>query len=113
MKKLLIPALLAAAALTGCSPAQSAPPAPSPNTMETQILTVDLMAVGPQFANSRSVEAARMVCTAILDGKDTQTLTETAKTAFLSGEVRSVSDKQAQGIVTAVRGNSFCPTDKK
>lgn len=112
MKKIAITVLLAAAALTGCSPAQSAPAAPSPSTMETQILTNDLMAVSPPLANAHSVDAARNVCSAIVAGKDGTDLTNLTKTEFTSGEVKSVSDKQAAGIITAIRGNSFCPTKK-
>jgi hypothetical protein len=110
MKKLIVPALLLAAALTGCTPA-APPPAsiPSPDTFQTQTLTVALMGVAPEMANSKSIDAARNVCKAILDGKDDAGLVALAKSEFLSNEVSEVSDAQAKLLVAAVRENGFCP----
>lgn len=112
MKHLIAPVLIAAAiALTGCTPA--APPAaaiPSPDTVQTQILTVALMGVAPEMANSKSIDAARNVCQAILDNKDDAALVALAKTEFVSNEVSEVSDAQAKLLVAAVRDNGFCPT---
>lgn len=104
--KLLIPAILAAILLSGCS---QAPKGPMPALDKTQekALLAELKTVNPAFSDTRGIIGAQLACRNILRGT-----TETEQVTFVqdrfSMQATRMAEPEALRVIEIVKSNGFC-----
>lgn len=124
MKKILAAVTLptlAAVLIVGCAGSPKADvPAPSsvaatpvsqipkPDAAQTASLRAELAKINPLLDNDKAVDNSRNQCTSILGGSAADKLISAAKTRFTGGQVKSVSDAEAQQIIDVIKANGFC-----
>jgi hypothetical protein len=125
LKKIIGTAALTAAAVllvTGCAaspkaaaPAPSSPPAvaavsqiPKPDAAQAASLRSELAKINPLLDNDKAVDNARNQCSSILGDAPADRLIASAKARFTGGQVKSVSDAEAQKINAVIKANGFC-----
>lgn len=125
MKKIIGAAALTAMTallVTGCAgapkadkPAATSAPAatavsqiPKPNAAQAASLRSELAKINPLLDNTKAVDNARNQCSSILGEAPTDRLVASAKARFTGGQVKSVSDAEAQKIIDVINANGFC-----
>lgn len=122
MKK-LVTILLAALTIgftAGCASTPQAMPAPAATTAaaasaipktdaaQTAALRAELAKINPLLDNDKAVDNSRNQCTSILGGSPEDKLISSAKARFTGGQVKAVSDAEAQQILAVIKANGFC-----
>jgi hypothetical protein len=122
MKKTVYVSLAALTVLlaAGCSSPKAETPAPAsttatatssipkPDAAQTASLRAELAKINPLLDNEKTVDNARNQCTSILGGAPDDKLIAAAKTRFTGGQVKAVSDQEAQRIIDVINANGFC-----
>lgn len=110
MKHLIAPALLAAALiLAGCSESVPAPaPVPSPDTVQTQNLTAEILKINPILANEKAIDAAKDTCTSILGGTNDADLVKSLQDRFKTVDNPAVTEAEGLALLAAIKSNGFC-----
>ena len=105
-----VPAATSPAAPPAVSTAAAAPVSqiPKPDAAQAASLRTELAKINPLLDNTKTVDNARNQCTSILGGVATDKLITAARTRFTSGQVKSVSDTEAQQIIDVIKANGFC-----
>lgn len=92
-------------------------PIPRPDASQEETLTRDIGAINPLFINRRTIDNARNQCSSILYGSSIEnedpahrevTLIEQVKVRFSGLGVESVSDEEANQLLSVIRNNGFC-----
>ncbi|SDL53394.1 hypothetical protein [Arthrobacter sp. ok362] len=99
-----------AASTAAASSAAAAPVSqiPKPDAAQASSLRAELAKVNPLLDNDKAVDNSRNQCTSILGGSPADKLVTAAKTRFAGGQVKSVSDAEAQQIIEVIKANGFC-----
>jgi PBP1b-binding outer membrane lipoprotein LpoB len=81
---------------------------PKPDAAQTVSLRAEFAKINPLFDNDKSVDNARNQCTSILGESPADKLVDSAKARFTGGQVKSVTDAEAQQIIDVIKANGFC-----
>jgi hypothetical protein len=99
------------AASTAAPSSAAAAPAsqiPKPDAAQAASLRAELAKINPLLDNDKAVDNSRNQCTSILGGSPADKFITAAKTRFTGGQVKSVSDAEAQQIIDVIKTNGFC-----
>lgn len=81
---------------------------PKPDAAQAASLRAELAKINPLLDNDKAVDSSRNQCTSILGGSPADKLVTAAKTRFTGGQVKSVTDAEAQQIIDVIKANGFC-----
>jgi hypothetical protein len=81
---------------------------PKPDAAQAASLRVELGKINPLLDNDKAVDNSRNQCSSILGGTAADKLMAAAKARFSGGQVKSVSDAEAQQIIDVIMANGFC-----
>lgn len=81
---------------------------PKPDAAQAASLRAELAKINPLLDNDKAVDNSRNQCTSILGGSPADKLVTAAKTRFTGGQVKSVTDAEAQQIIDVIKANGFC-----
>lgn len=81
---------------------------PKPDAAQTASLRAELAKINPLLDNDKSVDNARNQCTSLLENSTPDKLIAAAKTRFTGGQVKVVTDDEAQRIIDIIKANGFC-----
>jgi hypothetical protein len=81
---------------------------PKPDAAQAASLRAELAKINPLLDNDKAVDNARNQCTSILGGSPADKLVTAAKARFTGGQVKSVSDAEAQQLIDVIKANGFC-----
>jgi hypothetical protein len=81
---------------------------PKPDAAQAASLRAELAKINPLLDNDRAVDNSRNQCTSILGESPADKLVTAAKARFTGGQVKSVSDAEAQQLIDVIKANGFC-----
>jgi hypothetical protein len=113
MKKLVIPALFAALALSGCASAPAASEStldtvPRPDEAQRAALTKSLGEVAPELSGPRSVAGAVSMCRLIRKGAPETEQATAVSSIFRLDHGKPLTLEQRDRVLTAIKSNGFC-----
>ena len=81
---------------------------PKPDAAQAASLRAEFAKINPLLDNDKAVDNSRNQCTSIRGGVSADKLITAAKARFAGGQVKSVSDAEAQRIIDVIKANGFC-----